>query len=151
MPSSITGAAQTGFTSPTYTCTNDTAPNVNSKQVAITALGGTQTGVSVHSAASPFTVTAFRPAQIQILGQPNPVTGLYKNFPVNRYKVKTRKGAVPAANVAPKICTIETDLAIVAGCDTYSPSEVRAAISAHIGFLWQLSASIGDTSVTAIL
>jgi hypothetical protein len=43
--SPITGGAQTGLTSPTYTVVTDTAPPGNpGKQVAVTALGGTQAG-----------------------------------------------------------------------------------------------------------
>lgn len=44
----VTGAAQTGLTSPTYTHVVDTPPNAYTKQYAVTALGGTQTGVDVH-------------------------------------------------------------------------------------------------------
>lgn len=55
LTSPITGAAQTGFTSPTYTLTSDLAPDNNGKQVAVTALGGTQVGVTTHSVAAPFT------------------------------------------------------------------------------------------------
>lgn len=37
----LTGAAQTGFTAPTYTLTLDVNPAQNAKQWAVTALGGT--------------------------------------------------------------------------------------------------------------
>lgn len=56
-PSSpVTGGTQTGLTSPTYTLTADIAPSALGKQHAVTALGGTQTGVRTSSAADPFTV-----------------------------------------------------------------------------------------------
>lgn len=46
-PSSpLTGASQSDLTSPTYTLTSDVAPNSNGEQAAVTALGGTQTGVT---------------------------------------------------------------------------------------------------------
>lgn len=151
MPSSVTGAAQTGFTSPTYTLTADTPPGVNSKQSAVTALGGTQTAVDIHSASKPFTIAVFRPVQLKVLPQANPLTGIIKDVPNNKYKIKTRKGAVPAANQIPRICTIDTDISVPAGADTYEPEEIRAALSAHIGFLTQLAASIGDTAVTGLL
>jgi len=67
LTSPVTGASQTGFTAPTYTLTVDTAPDVNAKQWAVTALGGTQAGVSSHSVASPFTVTMFRPKVLRLL------------------------------------------------------------------------------------
>ena len=58
LTSPITGAAVTGLTSPTYTVAVDTPPNTWSKQWAVTALGGTQTGVDTSSSASrPFTLT----------------------------------------------------------------------------------------------
>jgi len=57
----ITGAAQTGLTSPTYTNVGMAGPDANVKQVAVTALGGTQTGVDVHSVARPFTISFWWP------------------------------------------------------------------------------------------
>ena len=70
--SPVTGAAQTGLTTPTYTFVADVAPDANGKQVAVTALGGTQVGVTPHSVASPFTGTFVRPKSFKALGQPNP-------------------------------------------------------------------------------
>lgn len=95
LPGSITGAAQTGFTSPTYTTSPDAAVDTNQKQVAITALGGTQAGVDVHSVSRPFVVSASRPKQFAVLGKPNPTTGLIADVPVNKYKVRTIKGVTP--------------------------------------------------------
>jgi hypothetical protein len=79
--SPVTGSAQTGLTSPTFTLTTDVAPDVNGKQWVVTALGGTQTGVSVHSVASPFSLTFWRPKISRILGQPNINTGIIANVP----------------------------------------------------------------------
>jgi hypothetical protein len=149
--SPITGGAQTGFTSPTYTLTSDVAPDNNGKQVAVTALGGTQTGVTTHSVASPFTHTFVRPKVFKTLGQPNPVTGVIKDIGRNTYYLLTRKGAVPAVNQPAVTAAIRTQLDIPAGTDTYSPAELRAAISAHIGYLTQVSAGLGDTSVSGIM
>nr|UJQ85766.1 MAG: hypothetical protein 2 [Leviviridae sp.] len=151
MPGTITGAAQTGLTSPTYTTTADTAPDVNAKQVAITALGGTQSGVTAHSVSSPFTVAVFRPKSFASLGKPNPTTGLISNVPTNTYKVVTRKGVTPAFSQPIANCIIRTELGVPAGADTYDAANLRAAIAAHVGFLWQLSASIGDTSINGVL
>lgn len=149
--SPITGAAQTGFTSPTYTLTADTPPNPNGKQNAVTALGGTQTGVSVHSVAAPFTVTAFRPAVFRQLGKANPVTGIIANVPRNVYKVVTRKGVLPLAGQPYQTMLVTTIIEVPAGADLASPAECRAALSAHIGALSQQSAGIGDTAVSGII
>lgn len=151
LTSPITGAAQTGLTSPTYTHVVDTAPSPNGKQNAITALGGTQTGVTVHSASSPFTIARFRPAQLKTLPAANPVTGVIKNIPNNTYKVNTRKGVSVAAGVPVIPMTFTTTLPIPAGADTYDAVNIRAALSAHIGALQQLSAALGDSSVSGII
>jgi hypothetical protein len=45
---------------------------------------------------------------------------------------------------------ITTVIEVVAGSDTADASNVRAALSLHIGALSQQSAGIGDTSVTGI-
>lgn len=147
----VTGATQTGFTSPTYTIVADTPPSVNSKQYAVTALGGTQTGVDIHSVSKPFTVTFFRPAALKALPAPNPVTGIIKDIPVNTYKVITRKGAVPYANQATKVARITTVIDIPVGTDTYEPEEIRAMLSLHAGAINQVSAGLGDTLTNGLL
>lgn len=146
----ITGAAQTGFTTPTYTLTADQAPDVNGKQWAVTALGGTQAGVTVHSVAAPFTVAFWKPKIFKILGKPNPTTGLISSVPRNVYKIVTRKGVTPAANQPDQVMVVTTTIEVPAGSDTYDAAEVRGALSAHLGALAQQSAGIGDTSITGI-
>lgn len=151
-PSSpVTGAAQTGFTAPTYTLTADTSPGPNSKQWAVTALGGTQSNVEAHTVSKPFTMTYFKPQRLQTLPGANPVTGVIKNIPINKYKLVTRKGAKPASNQPDLVNLITTDFGIFAGVDTYEPEEIKAAISAHIGFLWQIAAGIGDTAINGVM
>lgn len=149
--SPITGAAQTGFTTPTYTLTSDTAPSNNGKQWAVTALGGTQAGVSTHSVAAPFTISCFRPAVFKSLGKANPTTGLISQVPNNTYKVITRKGVLPLAGQPYRNMLITTVIEVPAGSDLASPAEIRAALSAHLGALSQQSAGIGDTSVSGII
>lgn len=149
--SPVTGAPQTGFTTPTYTITSDKAPNVNGTQYAITAVGGTQTGVTVHSGSNPFTTTVFRPANFKVLPAANPVTGVVKAYPVNTFKHVTRKGAVANTNGPYQINRATTAWDIVAGTDNVSPAEIRALASLHIGIQWQQSAGIGDLLVTNLL
>jgi hypothetical protein len=147
-PSSpITGGPQTGFTSPTYTIVSDTPPNAHSVQYAVTALGGTQTGVTTHTVSSPFTITAERPAQFRQLGSVNPVTGVISNVPMNVSKIRTRKGVLPAASQPHKTCIIETFIRVPAGADTYDAANVLAAMSAHIGVLWAQSANTGQIPI----
>jgi hypothetical protein len=149
--SPITGTAQTGLTAPTYTLVTDIAPSNNGKQWAVSALGGTQTGVVAHSVAAPFTISAFKPANTVVLGTPNPNTGIIGNVKKNTYKVITRKGVLPLAGQPYQTMIITTTIDVPAGSDLADSTSVRAALSAHLGALSQQSAGIGDTSVTAIL
>lgn len=151
LSSPITGGAQTGFTAPTYTHVPDNFPDVNGKQVAVSALGGTQAGVTVHSVSSPFTIAALRPKAYKVLGKTNPVTGLLPSVPVNQYKVITRKGVLPLAGQPFSAARITTVIEIPAGSDTADPSNLRAMFSAHIGALSQQSAGLGDTVVSGVL
>lgn len=151
LTSPITGGAQTGFTSPTYTHVADTAPDVNGKQVAITALGGTQTGATVHSGSSPFTVTFVKPRTYKLLGQPNPVTGLVSSVPKNQYKLIVRKGVLPLTGQPYSVMNISVTMDIPAGAETADQANVRAAISAAIGALNQQSAGLGDTATSNLM
>lgn len=149
--SPITGATQTGLTSPTYTIAADSNPSQYGKQYYVSALGGTQTGVLAHSVASPFTLSAFRPANLKALQPVNPVTGVLRAVPMNTYKVITRKGVIPLAGQASKTAMIKTDLDIPAGSDLADPLSLRAAISAHIGLLTQISDALGSTVLTGTI
>lgn len=151
-PSSpITGAAMTGFTSPTYAITSDLAPGPNGKQYAVTAVGGTQTGVDTHSVSKPFTITMFKPLAPKALPAPNPVTGVVKQIPVNTYKLITRKGAVPLVNQAAQVARVTTIIEVPAGTDTYEPEDIKAMLSAHFGAAYANASGIGDTVLSGIL
>lgn len=152
MTGAITGGAQTGFTSPTYTLTADNATDVRSKQSAVTALGGTQTGVTVHSVNSPFTVTVRRPSVLRTLSQAflNGITGQYSKVPFNEYIVLVRKSAQVALN---QWYTNEYRLScrIAAGSETYDIPNIKAGTSLAVGFLNTNSAGLGDTLSNAII
>jgi hypothetical protein len=149
--SPITGQAQTGLTSPTYTVVADTPPNINAKQWVVTALGGTQTGAVAHTVSAPFSIAMFRPQNPQVLAPVNPVTGVLTKVPTNTYKVITRKGVLPLPGQAYKNMVITTMIEVPAGADTADPVNVRAGLSAHFGALVQQSAGIGDTGVSGTL
>jgi hypothetical protein len=124
---------------------------MNGKQYAVTALGGTQTGVDVNTVSKPFSISFFRPQVLRSLPQANPVTGVIKDVPMNSYKLITRKGAVPAANQVSKTARITTVIEVPAGTDTYEPEEIRAMISAHFGVGWAQASGIADTVVSGVL
>jgi len=151
LTSPVTGLAQTGLTSPTYTVALDTSPDANARQYAVTGLGGTQTGVTAQSVSSPFTTAMFRPKAYQSLGKPNPTTGLISNVPYNTYKVITRKGVTPLAGQPVRNVLITTVIEVPAGSDLADPNSIRAALSMHFGAISQGSSGIGDTTVQGIL
>jgi len=146
----ITGASITGLTSPTYTIAADTPPNASSKQYAVTALGGTQTGVVAHSISAPFTLTMFRPATFKVLSNPN-ASGVIRSFPKNSFEVLTRKGLSVLANQPVQLGSIRSTFTIPAGADTYDAVSVKAMISAHIGLLTQIAQGLADTVITGTL
>nr|UJQ85952.1 MAG: putative coat protein [Leviviridae sp.] len=151
IPASVTGAAQTGFTTPGYTLTVDTPPDVNAKQSAVTALTGTQVGVDAHSVSRPFTITVFKPKVMAVLGKPNPTTGLIASVPMNTYKVILRKGVTPLAGQPSKPLIIRADIEVPAGADVEDSANIRAALSAFIGFLSSVSAGVGDTTINGVI
>lgn len=148
--SPVTGGAQTGLTSPTYTLTADTAPDSNGKQYAITALGGTQTGVTTHAVSDPFTITFVRPKVLKALPLPD-MNNVLRSIPRNVYFFLTRKGCLPLAGQAKAVMTIKTEISVPAGADTADSVNVRAALSCHFGTVWAASAGIGDTTINAVL
>jgi hypothetical protein len=151
LTSPVTGAAQTGLTSPTYTHVADIAPDVNGRQYAVTALGGTQTNVVVHSVAAPFTLSVWRPKIMKILGNPNPITGVISSVSRNVYKVITRKGVLPLAGQPYQTMLVTTSIEVPAGSDAADAVNVRAALSMHFGSLAQVSSGMGDTAVSGVL
>jgi len=148
----VTGGAQTGFTSPTYTIQADTAPTNAGKQYAVSAIGGTQTGVDAASSPSkPFTITLMRPQVLRALSPVDPVTGVLRSVPRNTYKVIVRKGVTPLAGQAPAVLNATLQLDVPAGADLADAANVRASLSLLIGALNQISASMGDTLVTGVI
>lgn len=149
--SPVTGAAQTGFTAPTYTLALDMAPDSNGKQYAVSAIGGTQAGVTLHSVGSPFTANFVKPKSFAVLGKPNPITNVLQSFPKNKWKFIARKGMLPLAGQPIQVGDIRVEINIPAGADTADPSNVRALYSLAAGLLWQQAAGIGDTVNSGIV
>lgn len=149
--SALAGGAQTGLTSPTYDLTEDVAPDVNGKQHAVTALGGTQTGVRVHTISDPFTMTFNRPKVPKTLPAANPVTGKRGSIPRNSYSLLIRKGVVTETNGTPEIALLRCQIDIPAGSDAADPQNIRAMISLLVGALSDQSAGVGDSLVSGLI
>lgn len=151
LTSPVTGGTQTGFTAPTYTLTADTAPDQFGKQWAVTALGGTQAGVTVHSASNPFTVTINRPKQMKSLPSGNLTNSVIRNVPNNTWKLVFRKGLTPASGQPVTVRPATIEIPVPAGADTNDAANLRALISLMVGTLNQISAGLGDSTVTGIV
>lgn len=148
--SPVTGAAQTGLTSPTYTFVADVAPDVNGIAKAVTALGGTQTGVEVSSTSNPFTLLATRPKVMRTL--PSLLAnGQLPSVPKNTFTVSLKKGVDVLSGQPKQIMLCKLEISVPAGADTADPESVRAAISYFVGALWQDADGLGDTLVSGIL
>lgn len=148
----IAGEAQSGLTSPTYTNVADTNPDNNAKQWLVSALGGTQTGVLPHAISTPFTIAFWRPKAFKMISWVGNVVGSQiKAVPKNVYKIITRKGVLVAADQAPQIMIITTEISVPAGADSYDSLSVKAAVSAHFGVVSQQSSNVGDLVTTGSL
>jgi hypothetical protein len=148
----ITGGAQTGLTTPTYTISADTAPTNAGKQYAVTALGGTQAGVDTSSSVSrPFTITLQRPATLKSLGPVDPVTGALRSVPRNTFSVIARKGVTPLAGQSPVVLLAKLTIDVPAGADIADAANIRAAMSMLVGALNQVSSGLGDTLINGII
>lgn len=148
--SPVTGAAVTGLTSPTYTLVADVAPSPNGKQYVVSALGGTQTDVVVHSASSPFTVSFFKP---QIVKAFDFLRGA-KASQTNNYKVLVRKGvrtAVQDSTYRDSVARVEINIIAPVGSDALSQSDLKAMLSCAAGVLHDQAGEIYDSVVAGTL
>lgn len=145
--SPVTGLAQTGFTSPTYTFTADQAADSNAKRWVVTNVGGTQTGVTVSSLSDVFSFTAIRPKNAKVLPPVNPGNGRLPSVPVNLFWFKTEKGATPLVGQPKVKVEVTTSIKLPAGTDTVDAAAIRAAVSAHFGVMQQNAAAIADSCI----
>lgn len=142
----------TGLTSPTYTLTEDGAPpDSSARQFVVSALGGTQTGVTTHSVASPFTVAFFRPKVLKTLNVPNPVTGVVSNVGVNVHKLIARKGVTPLTGQPIAPAMIRAEIHIPAGSDSADLPNIKALVALTAGVLQVNANEIVNTLATGTL
>lgn len=147
---SITGAAQTGFTSPTYTMVADLAPDSASRQWIISAVGGTQTDVRPHVAGDPFTATVRR-GIYRALPPQNPVNGSYGNVPMNKIEILVRKGLKIDTSGTIRVGNLRIVAELPAGSNTSDAPNIRALASFTLGLLAEEAADYGDTLVTGVV
>jgi hypothetical protein len=146
LTSPVTGGAQTGLTSPTYTISLDGA-TTNGYTYTVTALGGTQTGVNVAAASKPFKIILERPSffrKMPSIGLTGLVTGSGKNV----WRIRVLKGALPLTTANAEICEFDGLIKIPAGADLNDAVNVRAGLSLWIGAMNQISSSLGDSLIS---
>lgn len=148
--SPVTGAPITGFTSPTYTLVADTAPDVNGKAYAVSALGGTQTGVTVSSSSSPFTILFTRPKVLRAL-PPLGANGGLASVPRNTFTLSVRKGVIPLAGQPAVPVVMKLEIPVPAGADLADKANLLAALSLLAGVLWEQSNEIADSVIAGSL
>lgn len=147
--SSITGAAQTGLTSPTYTLGVDMAPVQNARQYVVTALGGTQTNARENTNGDPFTVLV-RKSSYKALPPKNPVTGAYGNVPLNKVELLFRKGLKIDSAGTIRVGNIRVIAEIPAGAESSDAVNIRALCSFFMGLLAEEAADYGDSLVAGV-
>lgn len=147
--SPITGSAQTGLTAPTYTHVSMAAPSNNGKQIGITALGGTQTGVRVASASDPFWINFVSPVTLK--GSKLDSDGnLVGSQQYNVFRLIGTKGVVAVSGSGSVPMRAKLEISVPVGADLNDPANVRAFLSAFIGWLNQQSSGLGDTVITGL-
>ena len=149
--SSITGAAQTGFTTPTYTIASDLAPDANSRQYVVTALGGTQANVRASTAGDPFTATIRKDRNYKVLPAKNPVNGAYGNVPLNKTELLVRKGVYIDSDNTIRTANLRIIAELPAGSEVVDAANIRGLCSFALGLLAEEAADYGDSLVSGII
>lgn len=128
--SPVTGSAQPDLTNPTYTLSADTPPNLNSRQWYVSAVGGTQPDVTVHSASAPFTVTLIRPSSLKTASASVlAALGLVSNVPKNKYSLLIRKAADINVGGGMGVATARLDLEIPVESPDSNQNQLEAMFS----------------------
>jgi hypothetical protein len=127
------------------------APDANSRQYVVTAVGGTQTGVRASSAGDPFTATIRKDKVYKTLPARNPVNGSYGNVPMNKTELLVRKGVYIDSDSTLRNANIRIIAELPAGCEVNDPANIRGLCSFALGLLAEEAADYGDSLVTGII
>lgn len=147
----IAGGAQTGFTTPGYTVTQDNAVDGNVKRWVVTALTGTQAGVRVHSVSDEFSITIVKPKVMKVIQAFSSLLPNSFRPAFNRYWLIIKKGSIPAAGLVSVPNVIRIPIDVAAGTDNYDAPNVRAMLSLAVGVLNNQSPGLGDTLCNGVL
>lgn len=154
LTSPLSGVAQTGQTSPTFTLTADTAPDTNGKQWVVSALGGTQGNASANTVGFPFVITLWRPKVWKAFtGAIASLVGFNRSVPRNEWTYKTIKGVAVNSVGGISIAEIETRVRIPVGAFTSSngPDDLKSLHACHLGMLTQTGSQFYDNEAAGTL
>lgn len=141
----------TGLTTPTYTAVADTSPaNPRVKQIAVTTLGGTQTGVRTSTLGDPFTFGYTPPASPKSTPQANAITGKYPPIPYNVHTISVKKGMTFASGQNPLPGWFEGRFGIPAGAESNDTANIMAMVCFLQAVLTEIAPGLANTIVTNI-
>lgn len=123
------------LTAATYTFVPDLSSDNRSRVAVVSAAGGTQPGVSVHTADAPKQMIFKKPAAFLQPSAYNTVSGRYGKVPKNVTRVIFRGSAKVAASQWESI-PIALDIPIPAGAGSFDRANVDASVLAFITGLY---------------
>lgn len=138
------------LTAPTYSFVPGMSTDAYSKVYNVSLLGGTQTGVAIHSTSKNFYVVVKRWKNYLRASAYNLVTGLFGSVPKNKINTHTIKGLnISASQVENGF--LKTEFAVPAGAEAYDAPGVDAMFECHIQVLTKLRAELLDGSKTGTI
>jgi len=135
-PTTTTGTT-TLLTNPTYTFVPGIARDSASKAYTCSALGGTQTGVAIHTLNKPKEVIFKRFSNYLRAAKYNSLTQLFGVVPKNTISVIGRAGVNISASQV-DLLSVRVEIAVPAGAEAYD------AVNVEAGTLMTLQATINQ-------
>jgi len=130
-----TATTTAALTAATYSFVSDMANDNRSKVFVMSAKGGTQTGVNIHTVDSPKYVVFKRPAQFQQASGYNTVSGKYSRVPKNVTRV-VGKGSCNVTASQIESIPMELSIGVPAGGPTFDRVNVEASILMFLSGIW---------------
>lgn len=143
-PTTTTGTT-TLLTSPTYSFVPGVSKDQSAKAYTVSALGGTQTGVAIHTLAKPKEVIFKRFKDYLRAAKYNSLTAKFGVVPKNTISVIGR-GGVNISATQVEICSVRLDVSVPSGAEAYDPANVEAATLMTIQATINQLAAILDAS-----
>lgn len=123
-PTTTTGTT-TLLTLPTYSFVPGVSKDIAAKAYTCSALGGTQSGVAIHSLEKPKEVIFKRFAQYMRAAKYNSLTKLFGVVPKNTISIIGRGGVSISADQV-EIMSVRVDIAVPSKAEAYDPANVEA-------------------------